>query len=478
MNRTKALTGVATLAALFAVSWQPNAADAAAETTWTKHDSLVMTDARASFPRVIKEDTGFSLIVADQGAVYVSTSSDGKTWSALEATNIDGSTIKAHEPWVMKDGANYRMWYNCTSGGGACLGHRMSSDGFTWTNGVEITPGGPNGGEQAWDTDYISPVVIKDGDTYKMWYNANEGNGKFYIAYATSTDGYFWTEPQNLGQVTSAAGNTNNNLVLKQGDAGAWDGYQSGEALYGLSVLKNEDGTYEMWYSGNKSGEAQGADGYSIGYARSTDGINWTKHMGNPVIKGTVGGYDAGGAYYPTVIEDTNPDSELYHMFYWAYNSGWDGKLAYASAPIEGEGDDTPTPSEPTAPSVSLTDLTGDITVTSTKYTVKGKITGSGFSVKAVAQTPTVKVTLNDVDQGNVEIASDGSFSKDVTLKSGANTLVVTATDSNGKTTTVTRTITAAVLASTGLSVWYGAGLAALFLLGLWLVASPKRQRA
>ena len=450
-----------------------------AESTWTKHSTLVFDDARATFPRVIKNGDGYAMAVVDNSQLFISQSSDGKTWSTLMETNIDGTTLKAHEPWIMKDGDTYKMWYNCISGlGTACLGYRTSTDGITWTPGMTITPTAANGGTQAWDTDYISPVVIKDGDTYKMWYNVNEGNGKFYIAYATSTDGIAWVEPQNLNQVASAAGTTTNNLVLKQGAAGEWDGYQTGEALYGLSVLKNENGTYEMWYSGNKSGESTGVDGYSIGYARSVDGINWTKQAASPVVKGTTDGYDAGGAYYPTVIED--PNNELYHMYYWAYNSGWTGKVAYASAPIEitDTADSTET-TEAAAPTVSLTDPANDTTVTSTKYTVRGTVTGSGFAVATTTQTtPTVTIALNSVDQGQITVASDGSFSKEVTLKSGANTLVVTATDSNGKVTTVTRTLTASILASTGLSTWFAAGTGALLLIGLWLAFSPKRQRA
>ena len=39
-------------------------------------------------------------------------------------------------------------------------------------------------------------------------------------------------------------------------------------------------------------------------------------------------------------------------------------------------------------------------------------------------------------------VATDGTFSKDVTLKSGANTITVIAKDKAGKTTTVTRTVT------------------------------------
>ena len=53
--------------------------------------------------------------------------------------------------------------------------------------------------------------------------------------------------------------------------------------------------------------------------------------------------------------------------------------------------------------------------------------------------TLTIKVNGNNV--GAVTIESNGSFSKAVTYAEGSNTVVVTATDSAGKTTSVTRTV-------------------------------------
>ena len=50
-------------------------------------------------------------------------------------------------------------------------------------------------------------------------------------------------------------------------------------------------------------------------------------------------------------------------------------------------------------------------------------------------------VKLNNVDQGAVTIQADGSFAKAITLATGNNTIVVTATDKAGRATSVTRTI-------------------------------------
>lgn len=54
----------------------------------------------------------------------------------------------------------------------------------------------------------------------------------------------------------------------------------------------------------------------------------------------------------------------------------------------------------------------------------------------------TVKVVLNNADQGAVTVSGLGAFSKTVTLAEGANTIVVTATDGAGKSSSVTRHVT------------------------------------
>lgn len=51
----------------------------------------------------------------------------------------------------------------------------------------------------------------------------------------------------------------------------------------------------------------------------------------------------------------------------------------------------------------------------------------------------TVTIKLNGVDQGTVTV-SDGTFSKAITLANGSNTIVITATDAAGKSTTITIT--------------------------------------
>lgn len=64
-----------------------------------------------------------------------------------------------------------------------------------------------------------------------------------------------------------------------------------------------------------------------------------------------------------------------------------------------------------------------------------------GTTNDATSSPVTVTVTLNGADQGAVTVSSGGSFSKAITLAEGSNTIVITATDASGLTTSITRTV-------------------------------------
>lgn len=66
----------------------------------------------------------------------------------------------------------------------------------------------------------------------------------------------------------------------------------------------------------------------------------------------------------------------------------------------------------------------------------------TGTTNDATSSPVTVTVKLNAGAAEEVEVGSDGSFSKALTLVAGVNTITVVATDSAGKSTTVTRTVT------------------------------------
>lgn len=65
----------------------------------------------------------------------------------------------------------------------------------------------------------------------------------------------------------------------------------------------------------------------------------------------------------------------------------------------------------------------------------------SGTTNDATSSPVAVTIVLNGEDQGTVSVGSDGSFSKTMTLEEGTNTIVVTAKDAAGKTSSVTRSV-------------------------------------
>lgn len=70
------------------------------------------------------------------------------------------------------------------------------------------------------------------------------------------------------------------------------------------------------------------------------------------------------------------------------------------------------------------------------------KVTVAGTTNDATSSPVTLTIKLNSGSAQTVSVASNGSFSKELTLANGANTITVVARDSAGKTTTVVRTAT------------------------------------
>ena len=87
-------------------------------------------------------------------------------------------------------------------------------------------------------------------------------------------------------------------------------------------------------------------------------------------------------------------------------------------------------------PTLSISAPTDKLVTNKTAITVKG--TTNDEMVGPV----TVTVKLNDGAAAAVAVGADGSFSKDLTLVVGSNTITVVAKDAAGKTTTIIRTVT------------------------------------
>lgn len=207
----------------------------------------------------------------NQASVGYATSPDGVHWTKYSRNPI----MIPSEPWeggpkgeispntVLKEEGIYKMWYHGFRDGVRRIGYATSTDGLNWKKytGNPVLDVGPPGSWEALAV--VEPKVIKVGSKYYMWYSGQSGT-EFYgqnVGLATSADGIHWTKYPG-------------NPVLRTGPRGAWDdkSVMVGDIVWDGSVFHD-------WYHGNQFAPKGG-----IGYAKSADGINWTKSPNNPIL--------------------------------------------------------------------------------------------------------------------------------------------------------------------------------------------------
>ena len=228
-------------------------------------------------------------------AIGVATSTDGVTWTKYSGNPIirpgpagSWDSVMTVAARVLKDGNTYKMWYAGYDGNTYRTGYATSADGFSWAkyggNPLDTGPG----------------AVLKENDEYKTWFGMSGG-----IGYATSSDGLAWTEYPG-------------NPVLSFGGPGAFDS-QGG---WTGSVI-NYGGKYRMWYTG------WNGQFHAIGYADSPDEVSWTQCDRNPILTGTGAGWERDEVQdICAVFNGTG-----YQMWYGGVNQGanpWSYQIGYA----------------------------------------------------------------------------------------------------------------------------------------------------
>lgn len=146
------------------------------------------------------------------------------------------------------------------------------------------------------DTSVESPIVIRQDDgTYVMWYRGQTSGDKTgRIMRAISSDGIRWTKTGVVMEPTE---------------------HYEGNKVDPMTVIY-EDGVYKMWYGA-------GAYGGCASYATSSDGINWTKYSGNPVLKKTSGSWDNAGAGGQHSVIRVGNTYKMYYKGYGSEHPGW-----------------------------------------------------------------------------------------------------------------------------------------------------------
>lgn len=187
---------------------------------------------------------------------------------------------------ILFDEGIYKMWYmGLANNAVGCIGYAESVDGVSWTRPIPNPVLFP-GSYGSWDATCVSPdAIIKEDGIYKLYYNGFDNQYSHWnVGLATSTDGINWTKYPGNPVLSATSG---------------WE-FQ----VVASSVLKI-DGTYYLYYYGKNS------PAYKIGLATSSDGINWTKYSGNPIMIAT-SPWENTGIYYPSVILENGQFKMIY----------------------------------------------------------------------------------------------------------------------------------------------------------------------
>ncbi|BDC49691.1 hypothetical protein F183_A20070 [Bryobacterales bacterium F-183] len=149
---------------------------------------------------------------------------------------------------------------------------------WTWTE-TSATPQLTRGAAGDWDSvDVLNPSVVRWREVYWNLYSGFDGK-TWHTGLAQSQDGTTW---QRKGKILSPAANS-------------WEGTYI--AANGTALAEGHQLLY--WYQGGRPIP-------SIGLARSTDGLTWTKDPAPVLTPGPRGSWDERGVADPYVIRAGN----------------------------------------------------------------------------------------------------------------------------------------------------------------------------
>ncbi|MFO7610309.1 MAG: DUF2341 domain-containing protein [Candidatus Krumholzibacteriia bacterium] len=124
-------------------------------------------------------------------------------------------------------------------------------------------------------------------------------------AVFTAYDGFEAPIVTNAGEWARYPGNP----VLTEGAPGSWDDHG---ATFASVIWDSAAVEFRMYYHGFSGGTHQ------IGLATSADGVNWTKHAGNPIMTPGPAAWDGNSVRVPMVWKE----GADYHMIYTGAGSG------------------------------------------------------------------------------------------------------------------------------------------------------------
>jgi hypothetical protein len=309
-------------------------------TTWLYYGGSDAENVTTSCPGIRNTSWRIGLAQSTDGVTFarVPGDADGNGDDAVLGLGTTGrfDSALAYRPFVLKDGATYRMWYNGAAKPFRCpgnaddrrVGYAESTDGIHWTKPYDgAGPDGsvlPLGGPGSFDEQQVGYVwVLKDGAEYKMYYSAADTQANWRVGLAVSSDAKHWSKVP--GKLVSGA-------VLDLGAPGSLDA----ACAYQPSVVKDPSGVWRMWYRACAAPAAGfgGPSGGTIAYAESNDGITWLKLSqpgpnGAVLGKGPAGAFDSGGLTTPSV--SLGPTG--WSMYYAGFDTTGTYRIGLARAP-------------------------------------------------------------------------------------------------------------------------------------------------
>lgn len=138
--------------------------------------------------------------------IHYAESTDGITWNRTGVVLDDPNNPLIEDATIVVSGGVYHMFYTGAQRGTLDeIYHAISYDGLSWTRVGKVLQRGPLG---SWDGLLVGrpSVMIEDG-VWKMWFDGCQGFwlgvgvepclGFRNVGYATSPDGYHWSEYPN-----------------------------------------------------------------------------------------------------------------------------------------------------------------------------------------------------------------------------------------------------------------------------------------
>lgn len=275
---------------------------------------------------VIKVGTTYHMWYSssDEATLYHTSSTDPASFTAGTTCTFTGTApVEVGSVTVLEEsGTFYMIAYETSTGGGNQKFAIYTSpatgegSGTAWTyagtvfDGTAAFTGLPN------FVKIDGPYLFKDGDTYRLYLQVKTGtdpNFYYHIYIAEATDTTLTAIADGNADADFTLAGTN--PVLSPGTTTTdWDGMQ----VMHPWVVK-DGSTYYMWYSGWSSGFSQ-----QMGFAYSSDGYNWTKSRGNPIV------VPATGYAEPSVIVNADGTWQM-----WCMGTGGTINYLTATGPFE-----------------------------------------------------------------------------------------------------------------------------------------------